>query len=211
MNNPHNSSPSGDGSPSLAGPDMTPSNQGFLRLCQTRCSVRRFAERPVPRSLIEYCAEAARLAPSAENAQPWRFVVFDDETTRSQVARAVFRGIYAPSAKFAKAPVLVALIIKENIVTNRLAGAVQGTPFQLVDAGIAGEHFVLAAAELGLGTCWIGWYDGRALSRFLGLSKGGYRPVCLIALGYPAENQSPPAGRRRRPLRDILFWNGLPK
>ena len=182
----------------------------FLRLCRARTSVRRFSDRPVEREKIERCLEAAQRAPSADNLQPWRFVIFDDPTRKQQVADAVLRGAYALSKRFASAPVLVALIIKENLLVNRAAGAVQGTQWQLVDAGIGGEHFVLAAAEQGLGTCWIGWYDGRALIRHLGLRGRGFRPVALIALGYPAADVSPHESPRK-PVSKIAAWNEPPR
>ncbi len=182
----------------------------FLKLCRARKSVRRFLDRPVEREKIEFCLEAARRAPSADNMQPWRFVVFDDPEKKAQLTDVVFHSIYALSKRFAAAPVLVCLIIKENLLVNKVAGMIQGTQWQLVDAGIGGEHFVLAAAEQGLGTCWIGWYDARALIRHLGLRGRGYRPVALVALGYPASDLSPNE-RPRRPLSDIAFWNEPPR
>jgi nitroreductase len=181
----------------------------FLKLCRARKSVRRFADRPVEREKIELCLEAARRAPSADNMQPWRFIVFDDPEKKTLLAEAVFHGAYAPSKRFAAAPVLVCMVIKENLIVNKVAGMVQGTQWQLVDAGIGGEHFVLAAAEQGLGTCWIGWYDGRALIKHLGLRGRGFRPVALIALGYPAADVSPDE-RPRKPLSEIAFWNAPP-
>lgn len=181
----------------------------FLKLCRTRKSVRRFADRPVEREKIELCLEAARRAPSADNMQPWRFIVFDDPGKKQRLADTVFRGIYVLSKRLAAAPVIVCLLIKENLLVNRVAGVVQGTQWQLVDAGIGGEHFVLAAAEQGLGSCWIGWYDGRALIRHLGLRGKGYRPVALIALGYPAADVSANE-RPRKTLSDIASWNEPP-
>ncbi|HTW91272.1 MAG TPA: nitroreductase family protein [bacterium] len=182
----------------------------FLKLCRSRRSVRRFADRPVEREKIELCLEAARRAPSADNMQPWRFIVFDDAEKKAQLAEAVFHGAYAPSKRFASAPVIVCLIIKENLLVNKVAGMIQGTQWQLVDAGIGGEHFVLAAAEQGLGTCWIGWYDGRALLKHLGLRGKGYKPVALIALGYPAADVST-SERPRKPLSEIASWNEPPR
>jgi nitroreductase len=171
--------------------------------------VRRFNGLPVERGKIEQCLEAARLAPSAENKQPWRFVVFDDATEKERLAQAVFRGIYAASARLGEAPVLVCLLLKEDMIVNRLAGIGQGVQYQLVDAGIAGEHFVLAAAAQGLGTCWVGWFDTRGLTRHLKLARRGLKPVAIIAVGYPAEDASRP-DRPRRCLAEIGFWNRSP-
>jgi len=181
----------------------------FLKLCRTRKSVRRFADRPVEREKIELCLEAARRAPSADNLQPWRFIVFDDPKEKAKVAETVLRGVFAVSKWLTAAPVLVSLLIKENLIVNKVGGVIQGTQWQLVDAGIGGEHFVLAAAEQGLGTCWVGWYDGRALLKHLGLRGKGYKPIALIALGYPAADVSTHE-RKRKALSDIAFWNKPP-
>ncbi len=196
---------------------MTDTNRaGFLDLCRRRRSVRRFAERPVEREKLEYCLEAARLAPSADNKQPARWAVFDDPEARTALAEAVFTGVYSPSRRFAAAPVIAVLFIKESFLVNRAAALVQGTAFQLVDAGIAGEHFVLAAAEQGLGTCWIGWFDARACVRHLRLKGTGLRPVCLVAVGYPAgaepdaDAEGAPARTNRRPPAEIAGFNCLP-
>ncbi|MFO7650269.1 MAG: nitroreductase family protein [bacterium] len=185
----------------------------FLELCGRRRSTRRFSDRPVERAKLEYCIEAARLAPSADNKQPCRWVVLDDAAARTALADAVFGGIYSASRKFAAAPVLAVLLIKENVLVNRAAALVQGTAFQAVDAGIAGEHFVLAATEQELGTCWIGWFDARACTRRLKLRGTGYRPVCLIAVGYPAESTDPatPGQHRRRSADEIAGFNRLPE
>jgi nitroreductase len=180
----------------------------FLKLCLLRSSVRRFSARPVEREKINLCLEAARLAPSADNGQPWRFIVFDEPEQKQAVCDAVFRGVFLASRHFCRAPVLVALLIRESILINKLAGSAAGNQFQLIDAGIAGEHFVLAAAEQGLGTCWIGWFDSRALLRHLGL-KRGYRAVALIAVGYPAEEKVR-SSPKRKTLEQIAFWNSPP-
>ena len=181
----------------------------FLELCRRRRSVRHFSARPVEKEKLELCLEAARLAPSAENKQPWRFVVFDDPAEKARLSEVAFRGIYSVSARLAHAPALVCLLIKEDLLVNKAAGIAQGIQYQVIDAGIAGEHFVLAAAEQGLGTCWIGWFDTRGLARHLKLRGRGFKPIALIAVGYP-EDPTPKPGRPRRDLSDICTWNRPP-
>jgi nitroreductase len=183
--------------------------RSFFDLCAARYSLRRFADRPVARELITRCLEAARLAPSASNAQPCRYVVFDDPVRREELARVAFRGVYSASARFSAVPVIVALLIKPTSTLGQLGNALLRTHLQLIDAGIAGEHFVLQAQELGLGTCWIGWFDHRAVRRFLGSRARGLVPVGLIAVGYPPTEALPPA-RKRRDLAAISGWNDLP-
>jgi nitroreductase len=180
----------------------------FLELCRRRHSLRRYADKPVEKEKILRCLEAARLAPSASNGQPWRFVVVDDPELRARLCDAVFTGVFAHSRRFAQAPVIVALLVKTGLAMQ-IADRALGTQFEILDAGIAGEHFCLAAAEQGLGTCWIGWYEPRALGRLLGLKAKGCRPVALLALGYPAPDATVPA-KQRRPLAEIVGWNRLP-
>jgi nitroreductase len=181
----------------------------FLELCNARYSLRHFAAKPVEKEKVVRCLEAARLAPSASNSQPWRFIVFDDPKRKAELCKAVFVGAYKASERLGDAPVMVALLVKPGFMTEVVGSRVQGTPWHMVDAGIAGEHFALAAAEQGLGTCWIGWYEPRALTKFLGLKGKGYVPVALFALGYPEEGRVA-APKRRKALAEIAGWNQVP-
>jgi nitroreductase len=87
---------------------------------------------------------------------------------------------------------------------NRVARAIQGTNYYLLDVGIAGEHLVLQAQELGIGTCWIGWFNSKKARKYLRL-PWNYRVVSIISMGYPAEG----ATRRKEdlPMDEILFFN----
>jgi nitroreductase len=179
----------------------------LMEVIMKRRSIRRFISRPVERELIEQCLEAARLAPSAENSQPWRFVVIDEPKLKRKVADAAFSGLYTVCRWAKEAPVLVVAIAKLDIIANRIGSLIQGTQYYLLDMGIAGEHFVLKAAELGLGTCWIGWFNSRRLRRILKLPRK-FRIAYLIAVGYPAES---PSARPRKTLDEIRFYNSLPQ
>ena len=176
----------------------------FLKLAAGRRSIRAFQDRPVEREKLGLCLEAARLAPSACNAQPWRFVVVDDPALKRRLAEAAFSGAYAVNRHAAAAPVLVAVVSQRGSALAWVGSQVQGTVFRLVDIGIACEHFVLQAAELGLGTCWLGWFDARAAARVLGV-PGGRRVEMLLSVGYPAEAPGP---RPRRSLEAMSSFNG---
>lgn len=177
---------------------------GFLRLAAARSSVRRYlADRPVAEAEIVHVLEAARLAPSAENAQPWRFVVVRDPAVRQRLVEEAFSGIYRRSRRI-DAPVFLALCGVHGAVD--IAGRAAGhASYTLTDCGIAGEHAVLAAADLGLGTCWIGMFDRRRARRVLGIPRG-VNLIALIALGWPADppRESPPA-KGRKPLSVIAM------
>jgi nitroreductase len=177
----------------------------ILPVIRERRSVRRFDPRPVEREKILACMEAARLAPSAENAQPCRFVILDDHEIKKAFGEAAFSGVYRATRWALNTPAIAAIVIERTIVAGRLGPWIQGTPYHFIDVGIAGEHFVLQAQALGLGTCWIGWFDARKARKFLHLPRS-MKVAQLIALGYPA------AGLKERPLRrksleEMVGWN----
>lgn len=168
----------------------------FLDLVRTRRSVRRYdSSRPVAREAVERCLEAARLAPSACNAQPWRFVVVDDPDLRDRLARKTFGPLVSFNHFSLQAPVLVAVVAEETRMVPRLGGLVKGKRYSVMDIGIAAEHFCLQAAEDGLGTCMLGWFDERAARRLLAVPSTR-RIVLIITLGHPADDASRRRGRK---------------
>ena len=170
---------------------------------QERRSIRKFLDKPVEREKINACLEAARLAPSACNSQPWHYIVIDDPKVKADFCKAAFSGVYKMSQWVEQAPVIVAVVSDKGSVISRLGGFLRRTEFYLVDQGISGEHFVLRAHDLGLGTCWIGWVDSKKAAQFFKLPSGK-QIEHLFAVGYPAES---PAPRPRAKLEDIVSYN----
>jgi nitroreductase len=177
----------------------------LLGLIQARRSCRRYdPARPVARALLDRCAEAARRAPSACNRQPWRLVIADAPQTVERL-RAEARKPGIPHPWWEDVPVFVALCARLDILTHRVAPLFSGLPYYLIDMGIAGEHFVLAAEALGLGTCWIGWFDERGAKRVLGIPRS-YRVVSLLTVGWPAADVDDTRSSRLA-LDEIRQWN----
>lgn len=174
----------------------------FIGLVKRRTSCRAYVPEPVPRGHLELMLEAARLAPSACNKQPWRFAVVEDGAVRRRlVDEAFLAGI--PMRWAADAGAIVALGMERSAVTHKVAPRVSGVDYPLLDLGIAGEHLVLQAEELGLGTCWIGWIKPKEVRRIVGWPRG-IEPVGLVTVGWPA-----PGGRMarpRRPLEEMVKW-----
>ena len=170
-----------------------------------RVSCRAYRPDPVPESHLRQLLEAVRLAPSACNKQPWRLVVARDaELRRRLVEDGFLPGIQMTWAL--AAPVHVVLGMERSLVTHRLAPSVSGVDYPWVDIGIAGEHLVLAATELGLGTCWIGWIRPRVVAKLVGWPSA-VKPVVIITVGYPADPDSrPPPVGRRKPLDEFVRW-----
>jgi len=175
----------------------------FLALAAARRSIRSYKDSPVERDKLEICLEAARLAPSACNAQPYRLVVLDDPALKEKFCSAVFTGVYSVCKFAASAPVIAAVVSDTGKLSAWLGNQVQGTNFRLMDIGIAAEHFVLAASEQGLGTCWLGWFDAKAAAKVLGLGAGKKVEI-LISVGYPAES---PAPRPRKKMGEFASYN----
>lgn len=178
----------------------------FLNLVEQRKSIRRFMDTPVEREKILSCIQAARLAPSAENSQPWRFLIFDDPVIRQEFAENVFSGIYSVSKFAAKAPVMIIILAQLHVVAHKLGKQVQGVPFHLLDIGISGEHLVLQAEELGLGTCWVGWFNMKKARKYLQLPKK-YKIIALLPLGY--YEKKPSRERKRKSLEEIAWFNRI--
>jgi nitroreductase len=158
----------------------------FLDLVRSRQSVRKYSSQQVLTSDIDLCLEAARLAPSASNSQPWRFIVVDDAVLRLKIAEATAKGV--PFNNFVKqAPVLIVIIVERPAFFTRLAGKLKHKDFEWTDMGIAAEHFCLQATELGLGSCMIGWFDEKRIMELLNVPKTK-RVGLVITLGYAPEN-----------------------
>lgn len=155
----------------------------LLDIIRSRRSVRNFLGKPVEREKVMLCLEAARLAPSACNSQPWKFIIVDDKELKERLCHAAFSGVYSIFSFVKKAPLIVAVVSEKEKFLERIGGLLRDTKFYLIDIGVATEHFVLQAEELGLGTCWIGWFDERAVKSILDVPKDRKVDV-LIAVGY---------------------------
>ena len=176
----------------------------LMQLISKRRSIRNFLNKPVEREKIISCIEAARLSPSAENAQPWRFVIIDEPELKEKFCRAAFSGIYRLTKWASKAPVIIAICAKLDLIANFVGKHLQGTQYHLLDIGICGEHLMLRAFEQGLGGCWIGWFNAKKAAKVLNLPKK-WHPVCLIALGYYDEPKK--KRKEKNPLSEICFFN----
>lgn len=174
----------------------------FEKLVGSRFSCRAYRPDAVPRDALEKVLEAARRAPSACNQQPWRFVVATEAELRARLLEeGTLPGLRMTWA--ATAPVILVLGIRKSVITHQVAPLLSKVDYPLLDLGIAGEHAVLQAAELGLGTCWIGWIRPAEVRRIVGWSKD-ITPQALITVGWPSalpERSSP-----RMPLDELVLW-----
>lgn len=175
----------------------------FLELVNKRISARKYKDLPVNKNSIELCLEAARLAPSACNSQPWKFIVIDDKKLKDELCEKAFSGIYNMNSFAKSAPVIIAVVSEKSTFLARIGGQFRGTQYYLIDIGIACEHLVLQATELGIGSCLLGWFDEKAVKRLLSIPKQK-KVDLLISLGYYEDIEKE---KIRRPLCDISSYN----
>jgi len=174
----------------------------MLKPILDRRSVRRYTAEAVTETAVEQMLEAARLAPSSNNTQPWRFIVVRSEQQRRTLAEICHRQDW-----MLEAPVHVVCLAD---IHSRIPGYA-GPPLEetsplpelkkvIRDVAIAVEHLVLEAANLGLGTCWIAWFTQKEIRAALGIPGDQY-VVAVVTVGHPGEH---PAAKPRRPLSDLV-------
>ena len=174
----------------------------FLELVQSRQSDRAYMDTPVEREKIERILETVRLAPSACNAQPWKFIVVTDPEKRTQVAEATSNKVLSMNHFSRHAPVQVVVLEESANFTSNLGGWISKKHYPHIDLGIAAAHISLAAADEGLGSCIIGWCDEKKVQKTLDIPKNK-RVMLIILLGYSTQ---PLREKKRKPMQEIVSW-----
>jgi len=165
-----------------------------LEAIKKRRSIRRYKKKPVEKEKLNKVLEAARLAPSASNMQPWHFIVVTDPKTKESL-RASYKREW-----FIQAPVIIVACAAPEKAWLRM----DREEYWKVDTAIAMQNLVLASTELTLGTCWIADFNEEEAKKALGIPKH-IRVVAMTPLGYPAEEKGPVSDRK--PLDNIVHYN----
>jgi nitroreductase len=184
-------------------------NNNFLSLVSKRQSVRKYIDKPVEPEKLERCLEAARFAPSASNSQPWKFVVATDPELVQKVAKETIGPLSSFNTFVPQAPVIIALVIEKMKVFTKIGATMKDREFPLIDIGIAASHLCLQAAEEGLGTCMLGWFDEKPIKELLKIPKDR-RIGLLITLGYAPEDYKLRKKIRKHP-EEVIFYNSYRK
>jgi len=169
--------------------------KNFLELIQKRQSDRKYTDRPVEPEKLERCLEAARLAPSASNSQPWTFVVANEPELVKKIGKAAMGPLHSFNTFVPRAPVILVIVMEKPKIITEVGGRIKKKEYPLIDVGITAEHFCLQAAEEGLGTCMLGWFDERKVKELLHVPEEKNIPL-LITVGYTPENY-----RHRKKIR----------
>jgi nitroreductase len=164
-----------------------------LDAIKTRKSVRKYLNKTVEKKKLTAILKAGRLAPSASNRQEWRFIVVSDREKKRKLAEAANQQTFV-----GEAPVVIAACAETNghVMTC-------GQACYPIDVAIALDHMTLAAAELGLGTCWIGAFDENRVKQILNI-PAEIRVVTLMPLGYPSDSSM--ANKKRLPFKEIVRY-----
>jgi nitroreductase len=167
----------------------------LMEAIKTRRSIRKFRETPVPENLLKEVLNAARLAPSADNAQPWKIIVVRDEQMKQKVTQA------CNGQKFlVQAPIVLVVCGIPEDAFQTVGGYMSS---HVIDASIALDHVTLAAHSLGLGTCWVAWFKEEKVKDILGIPED-VRVVALSPLGYPDESPERPS---RKNLEELIAYD----
>ena len=150
-------------------------------LINKRQSCRKYLDKSVEKEKLIKCIEAARLAPSACNSQPWHFVVVNNKELASKVAMCLQDKVMN---KFTSECQSFIIVVEESgNLTSRAGSLMKQQDYRSVDLGIATEHLCLAATEQNLGTCILGWFNEKELKKLLGINKLK-RIRLVVAMGY---------------------------
>jgi len=169
--------------------------KNLMEIIQKRKSIRGYENKAVEEEKLTYVLEAFRLAPSAKNLQPWKLIVINKKEIIDSLVPACRN-----QAFISQAPVVIAVCAIEKEAYGMMGGFLNSYP---VDIGIAFEHLILAAAEQGLGTCWIGAFTEIEVKKILNVPDE-IRVVALTPLGYPSQQGRE---RTRKEIGEILSYN----
>jgi len=163
----------------------------FYQVIQSRKSIRAYKPDLISDNILERILEAGRIAPSAKNIQPWKFIVIKNPEIKKALVTACRNQEF-----IAQAPIVICAVALEKIAWGNMGGYWSSYP---VDIAIALDHMILAATNEGLGTCWIGAYNEAEVKRILRIPED-VKVIALTPIGYPIQN---PDAKPRKPLSEI--------
>ena len=169
----------------------------FKNIATQRYSVRNYSSKPIDEQILISVLEAAAIAPSAVNFQPWKMIVVTDQAILKQVQETY------PRDWFKTAPACIVALGDHDRGWHRPADGKDHTD---IDVAIAIDHLILAATEAGLGTCWVCHFKTGLISEIFDL-PANLEPIALIPIGYAAEGSAP--NKKRKPLDQLVSWNKL--
>ena len=161
----------------------------LVAVITSRRSIRKYKPERVSQATLERILEAGRLAPSADNEQPWHFIVVTDLETKNKLSTRRWNSFVRDSAF--------------TVIGCAYIGTINSRKWSTIDTAIALQNMVIAAWSLGVGSCWIGDFEEAEVKRILAVERD-WRIVALISFGYPDEK---PSMTSRKPMKEIATYN----
>jgi nitroreductase len=182
---------------------MNPSEH-FQSLVKNRQSDRGYINKHIEKEKLERILDAARLSPSACNAQPWKFIVVDNPEIKNKLADTTSSKILGMNHFTKQAPIHIVIVLEGGNFNSKFGSLVKQKNLPLIDIGIAAEHICLAATSEGIGSCMIGWFDEAEVKKLLNIPRSK-RPILIITLGYPAKPET--REKRRKETYEVVSYN----
>lgn len=175
----------------------------LLSLMENRQSERKYLDKPVENEKIERILHAGRIAPSACNGQPWKFIVVNDSVKLKEVAGAASAKTLKMNTFVDQAPVIIVIIREKSNLSSRAGALVKDKDYSLIDIGIATASMAYQAAAEGLGTCIIGWLDEKKIRESLSIPRTK-RIELILSVGYTDNTLRT---KIRKPPVEVISYN----
>ncbi|HCC71698.1 MAG TPA: nitroreductase [Bacteroidales bacterium] len=179
------------------------SGKEMLNLINKRQSDRGYINKEVEQEKLERILEAGRLAPSACNSQPWKFIVVNEPGLRTEVSRAATAKELGFNKFIDQAPILIVIVREKPNFVPRIGGSIKNKDYSIIDIGIAAENICLQATADELGTCILGWFNEKKVKQLLNIPENK-RAELIITLGYPS---NPHREKKRKKSLEVISYN----
>jgi nitroreductase len=177
--------------------------QTILDLIISRQSDRKYSDKTIEKEKLDRIVEAGRMAPSACNAQPWKFIVVNYPQLVQKIAEAASAKLIGMNGFVAQAPVILVIVREKPNMSSKVGSTIKNKDYSLIDIGTATENICLQAKAEGIGSCIIGWFDERMMKKLLDIPKSK-RVELIITLGYSLSEKRE---KRRKPVDEIVSFN----
>ena len=175
----------------------------ILELIISRQSDRKYSNKQVEKEKLERIIEAGRMAPSACNAQPWKFIVVTEPELIEKIAEAASARLIGMNMFVAQAPLLLVVVREKPNLSSKVGSTIRNKDYSLIDIGIASENICLQARAEGIGSCIIGWFDEQMLRKILAIPRSK-RVELIITLGYSLSDHRE---KRRKAAEETVSYN----
>jgi nitroreductase len=175
----------------------------LLELIKARQSDRKYSNRAVEKEKLERILEAGRIAPSACNAQPWKFIAVTEPGLLEKVAEAASAKLLGMNSFVGQVPLQIIVVREKPNFSSKIGGTIKNKDYSLIDVGIASENICLQARAEGLGSCMIGWFDEDQLKKILSIPRSK-RVELIITIGYSLSDHRE---KKRKPKEDVVSYN----